>query len=146
MPLPRIQRGELWLVDLGYLGKTVTRLLTLLCFLAPFLAGADTLDIYGQLTGKTALMASGLPRLPGSIITDPAAKTAVPEPKFERASIWFHVSTPLNKSELLYAIETTFALSSFAIIPVDDHSIRLGLPAQAPSNSGGQLELEPLTR
>ena len=21
MPLPRIQRGELWLVDLGYLGK-----------------------------------------------------------------------------------------------------------------------------
>jgi hypothetical protein len=58
------------------------------------------------------------------------AKTAVPEPKFERATIWFHVSTPLSKSELLYAIETTFALNGFRIIPVDDHSIRLGFIAR----------------
>jgi hypothetical protein len=57
---------------------------------------------------------------------DLAGKTAVPEPKYERASIWFHITTPLSKSDLLYAIETTFALDGFAIIPVDDHSMRLG--------------------
>jgi hypothetical protein len=56
---------------------------------------------------------------------DLAGKTAVPEPKYERASIWFHISTPLSKSDLLYAIETTFALNGFAIIPVDGQSIRL---------------------
>jgi hypothetical protein len=62
-----------------------------------------------------------------------------PEPKYERASIWFHISTPLSKSELLYAIESTFALNGFAIIPVDDHSIRLGRPAQVPGNNGRRL-------
>jgi hypothetical protein len=56
---------------------------------------------------------------------DLAGKTALPEPKFEGARIWFYVSTPLSKRELLYPIETTFALNGFAIIPVDDHSIRL---------------------
>jgi hypothetical protein len=56
---------------------------------------------------------------------DLAGKTALPEPKFEGARIWFYISTPLSKSDLLYAIETTFALNGFAIIPVDDHSIRL---------------------
>jgi hypothetical protein len=56
---------------------------------------------------------------------DLAGKTAVPEPKYERASIWFYIGTPLSKSDLLYAIEATFALNSFAIIPVDDHTIRL---------------------
>jgi hypothetical protein len=50
--------------------------LTLACFLAPLLAGADTLDAYGNLTGKTVLMSSALPRLPDSIIADlPADKT-----------------------------------------------------------------------
>lgn len=72
-----------------------------------------------------------------------AAKAAVPEPKYEGARIWFHISTPLSKSELLYAIETTFALDGFAIIPVDDHSIRLGRPAQAPRNNGERLERVP---
>jgi hypothetical protein len=48
----------------------------LLCFILPFLAGANTLDDYGQLTGKTVLMPSTLPRLPDSIIADlPADKT-----------------------------------------------------------------------
>jgi hypothetical protein len=56
---------------------------------------------------------------------DLAGKTAVPEPEYERASIWFYISTPLSKSDLLYAIETTFALNGFAIIPVDDQGIRL---------------------
>lgn len=55
---------------------TTRPILTLLCFLAPLVAGADTLDVYGSLTGKTVLMASGLPRLPDSIIADlPADKT-----------------------------------------------------------------------
>ena len=40
------------------------------------MAGADTLDVYGKLTGKTVLMPSALPRLPDSIIADlPADKT-----------------------------------------------------------------------
>lgn len=33
MPLPRIQRGELWLVDLGYLGKTALSSLPVFPFL-----------------------------------------------------------------------------------------------------------------
>ena len=54
-----------------------------------------------------------------------ADKTAVPSPKFDGLGIWFHVDTPLSKSELLYAIETTFTLNNLAIIPVDDDKIRL---------------------
>jgi hypothetical protein len=63
------------------------------------------------------------------------AKAAVPEPRLEDASIWFHVTTPLSKSEMIYAIETTFALSGLAIIPVDDHSVRLGLRQPASGNN-----------
>jgi hypothetical protein len=55
-----------------------------------------------------------------------ADKTAVPSPKFDGIGIWFHVETPLTKAELLYAIETTFTLNNLAIIPTDDHKIRLG--------------------
>lgn len=55
-----------------------------------------------------------------------ADKTAVPSPKFDGIGIWFHVDTPLSKSELLYAIETTFTLNNLAIIPVDEDKIRLG--------------------
>jgi hypothetical protein len=60
-----------------------------------------------------------------------ADKTAVPSPKFEGIGIWFHVETPLSKSELLYAIETTFALNNLAIIPVDEAKIRLGHISEA---------------
>jgi len=60
-----------------------------------------------------------------------ADKTAVPSPKFDGIGIWFHVETPLTKAELLYAIETTFALSNLAIIPVDDHKIRLDYISEA---------------
>ena len=46
------------------------------CFLAPLLAGAGTLDVYGNLTGKTVLMPSAMPRLPDSVVADlPADKT-----------------------------------------------------------------------
>ena len=55
---------------------TIRPALTLLCLFAPLVAGADTLDEYGNLTGKTVLMPSGLPSLPDAIIADlPAEKT-----------------------------------------------------------------------
>jgi mRNA interferase MazF len=41
MPLPRIQRGELWLVDLGYLGKVRP----VLVISVPFLESERTLCI-----------------------------------------------------------------------------------------------------
>jgi mRNA interferase MazF len=41
MPLPRIQRGELWLVDLGYLGK----MRPVLVMSVPFLDNERTLVI-----------------------------------------------------------------------------------------------------
>ncbi len=48
----------------------------LLWLLAPLLAGADTLDVYAHLTGKTVLMPTALPRPPDSIIADlPVDKT-----------------------------------------------------------------------
>jgi hypothetical protein len=53
-------------------------------------------------------------------------KTTVPSPKFDRIFTPFTVSTPLTREELLYAIETTLALSNLSIVPVDSKSIRLG--------------------
>jgi hypothetical protein len=69
-----------------------------------------------------------------------ADKTAVPSPKFDGVGIWFQVETPLSKGELLYAIETTFALNNLAIIPVDDHKIRLGHISEVLKSNGKQLE------
>jgi hypothetical protein len=100
---------------------------------------APRMEPGAELIGPEKVPSLGLPSAPGpqpetdrnapqrllEFYADLVGKTAVPEPKYERASIWFHISTPLSKSELLYAIETTLALNGFAIIPVDDHSIRL---------------------
>ncbi len=48
----------------------------LLCLLSPLVAGADTLEVYGHLTGKTVLRPSTLPVLPEVTIGDqPADKT-----------------------------------------------------------------------
>jgi hypothetical protein len=55
-----------------------------------------------------------------------ADKTAAPSNDHDGAPIWFQIQTPLSKSELRYAIETTFDLNNLLIIPVDDRSIRLG--------------------
>lgn len=50
--------------------------ITLLFLLAPLVAGADTLDVYGNLTGKTVLRPTGLPRLPDTTVANlPADKT-----------------------------------------------------------------------
>jgi hypothetical protein len=54
-------------------------------------------------------------------------KTAEPSAQYESSPIWFHVTTPVSKSELLYAIETTFALNNLSITRVDDERIRLDL-------------------
>lgn len=55
-----------------------------------------------------------------------AGKKAEPSKDFGGMRIWFHIETPLSKSELMYAIETTFILNNLAIIHVDDDKIRLG--------------------
>jgi hypothetical protein len=68
-----------------------------------------------------------------------AGKTAMPSKDFGDLPIHFHVDTPLTKSELLYAIETTFTLNNLAIIPVDDRTIRLGPIAEVLRNNGGRL-------
>jgi hypothetical protein len=57
-------------------------------------------------------------------LTDQKAETSK---DYETMPIWFHVTTPLSKTELLYAIETTFALNNLAITPAEDTKIRLGL-------------------
>jgi hypothetical protein len=72
-----------------------------------------------------------------------AGKTAMPSKDFGDRPIWFHVDTPLSKSELLYAIETTFTLNNLAIIPVDEDKIRLGHISEVLRNIGGRLERVP---
>jgi hypothetical protein len=67
-----------------------------------------------------------------------AGKTAEASKGFDELPIWFHVETPLTRSELLYAIETTFALNHLAVIPVDDHRIRLGRIADPGKRTGKQ--------
>ncbi len=52
-------------------------------------------------------------------------KAAEPSAEFENSLIWFHVTTPVSKAELAYAIETTFTLNNLSITRVDDERIRL---------------------
>jgi hypothetical protein len=63
-----------------------------------------------------------------------ADKTAEPSAKYESSPIWFHVTKPLSKSELLYAIETTFALNNLGISQAEDGKIRLS-PSMDSGNS-----------
>ena len=53
-------------------------------------------------------------------------KKAEPSKDYETSPIWFHVGTPLTKSELLYAIETTFALNNLEITGSEGNRVRLG--------------------
>jgi len=53
-------------------------------------------------------------------------KRAEPSKEYEASPIWFHVRTPLTKSELLYAIETTFALNNLEIAAGEENTVRLG--------------------
>jgi hypothetical protein len=66
---------------------------------------------------------------------------AEPSRDYEAMPIWFHVTTPLSKTELLYAIETTFALNNLAITPAEDTKIRLGPyvgPGKSRENAAGR--------
>jgi len=72
------------------------------------------------------------------LYADLAGKTAVSSKNLDGAGIWFHVETPLTKSELLYAIETTFTLHNLAIVPVDERKIRLGHISEVRRNKRGR--------
>jgi hypothetical protein len=52
------------------------------------------------------------------------------------------VTTPLSKSELLYAIETTFALNNLVITPVGKDAVRLG-PNMEPGKDAGRPVASP---
>lgn len=54
-----------------------------------------------------------------------AGKTAELSNAFDGIPIWFHVNTPISKSELMYAIETTFHLNRLALVEADDQRVRL---------------------
>jgi hypothetical protein len=62
-----------------------------------------------------------------------ADKTAVASTNFDGVAVNFHVETPLTRSELLYAIETTLRLNGLGIVLVDDRKVRLSWAAQTPS-------------
>ena len=72
-------------------------------------------------------------------------KKAEPSKDYESQPIWFHVTTPLSKSELLYAIETTFALNSLAITRVGEDAVRLG-PNMKPGKDVGGRNASPEPR
>ena len=67
-------------------------------------------------------------------------KTAVPSKGLDDRPIYFRVDTPLTKSELLYAIETTFTLNNLAVIPGGDRQVRLGPISEVLTNNGGRRE------
>jgi hypothetical protein len=71
-------------------------------------------------------------------------KTAEPSTQYESSPIWFHVTTPVSKSELVYAIETTFALNNLSITRVGNERIRLD-PSNGPGKDVGRPDanLEP---
>jgi hypothetical protein len=69
-------------------------------------------------------------------------KEAEPSKNYEAMPIWFHVTTPLSKSELLYAIETTFALNNLAITQVQEGKVRLG-PNMKPGKDVGRPNASP---
>jgi hypothetical protein len=69
-------------------------------------------------------------------------KKAEPSKNYETGPIWFHVTTPLTKSQLLYAIETTFALNSLEITGVEENGVRLG-PRMGPGKGVGRTDKSP---
>jgi hypothetical protein len=87
----------------------------------------DLLELYAQLTDKKA----------------------EPSRNYETSPIWFHVATALSKSELLYAIETTFALSNIEIMRVGEDKVRLaqkgGSETPKPQPSVGPVPPNPGT-
>jgi hypothetical protein len=71
----RPARTEARLAAAGSLLMNRTRILAFICLLAPLVAGAEALEVYGRLTGKTVLAPAALPALPDSIVPDSLADT-----------------------------------------------------------------------
>jgi len=69
-----------------------------------------------------------------------ADKTALASTNFDRVPIYFQVETPVTRTELLYAIQTTMTLNNLAIIPVDDRRIRLGWTREVLRSNGQEPE------
>ena len=67
-----------------------------------------------------------------------AGKTAEASRNFDTLPIWFHIETPVSKADLLYAIETTFALNSLAIVHLDEQRIRVGHISEQGKGTGKQ--------
>jgi len=84
--------------------------ITLMCFLAPLLAGADPLDVYGNLTGKTVLMPSALPFLSDAIISD----------------------LPTEKTNAIARIESELSKRGIAVVQDGPHFVRV-----SPENQRG---------
>ncbi|HWQ90529.1 MAG TPA: hypothetical protein VN673_02570 [Clostridia bacterium] len=66
------------------------------------------------------------------------SKKAVPSKQFDGMPVFFRVQTPLSKSELLYAIETTLKLNNLGIVSGADQTIRLGHIRELGKNAGKQ--------
>ena len=68
----------------------------------------------------------------------PAGKTAEASRNFDTLPIWFHIETPVSKTDLLYAIETTFALNNLAIMHLDGQRICVGHILEQGKGTGKQ--------
>lgn len=90
---------------------------TLLCFLAPLLARADILDVYGNLTERTVLCSSALPFPPEALISD----------------------LPAEKANAIARIESELAKRGIAVVQDGPHFVRL-----FPENQRGFLKDMPL--
>ena len=66
------------------------------------------------------------------LYADLTDKKAMPSKTYEAMPIWFHVTTALSKSELVYAIETTFRLNDLTITQTEDGGVRLAGGSSAP--------------
>ena len=67
-----------------------------------------------------------------------AGKTAEASRNFDTLPIWFHIETPVSKTDLLYAIETTFALNNLAIMHLDGQRICVGHILEQGKGTGKQ--------
>jgi hypothetical protein len=74
------------------------------------------------------------------LYADLADKKAQASTNYSNIPIWFHMTTPVAKSELLYAIETTFALNNLAITRVNNETIGLGPGAGPRKDVGSRRE------
>ena len=68
-------------------------------------------------------------------LTDKTVVVTKASSQFYGIPVRFQVTTPLTKAELIYAIETTFALNNLAIIAVSADKVRVGHISEAGASS-----------